>query len=54
MSAHDAVVSWALRPGDDFLAGRYSREHSVAFDGGVAVPGSGASFLQPATAPRPA
>ena len=40
MSAHDAVVSWALRPGEDFLAGRYSREHLVSFDGGVSIPGS--------------
>ena len=40
MSTHDAVVSWALRPGDDFLAGRYSREHLVTFDAGVSVPGS--------------
>ena len=40
MSKHDAVVSWALRPGDDFLAGHYSRGHTIEFDGGVSVPGS--------------
>lgn len=40
MSRHDAVVSWALRPQDDFLAGRYSRVHTIAFDEGVSVPGS--------------
>ena len=40
MSAHDAVVSWALRPGEDFLAGHYSREHVISFDGGVSIPGS--------------
>ena len=40
MSRHDAVVSWALQPGEDFLAGHYSRAHTVAFDGGVSVPGS--------------
>ena len=40
MSKHDAVVSWALRPEDDFLAGHYSRAHTIAFDGGVSLPGS--------------
>ena len=40
MSTHSATVSWALRPGEDFLAGRYSRGHLIAFDGGVSVPGS--------------
>ena len=40
MSRHDAVVSWSLRPQDDFLAGHYSRAHTIAFDGGVSVPGS--------------
>lgn len=40
MSTHEAVVSWALRPGEDFLAGRYSRGHEVGFDGGVSLAGS--------------
>ena len=40
MSKHDALVSWTLRPEDDFLAGHYSRGHTVSFDGGVSVPGS--------------
>ena len=40
MSRHEAVVSWALRPGDDFLAGHYSRAHTISFDEGVGVPGS--------------
>ncbi len=40
MSTHEAVVSWRLRPGEDFLAGRYSRGHEIAFDGGVSLPGS--------------
>ena len=40
MSTHSAVVSWRLRPEDDFLAGHYSRGHSIGFDGGVTVPGS--------------
>ena len=40
MSRHDAVVAWTLRPEDDFLAGHYSREHTIAFDGGLSIPGS--------------
>ena len=40
MSAHNAVVEWALKPGEDFLAGRYSRGHTVGFDGGVTLPAS--------------
>jgi organic hydroperoxide reductase OsmC/OhrA len=40
MATYTAEVSWALRPGEDFAKGRYSRGHSIAFDGGVTVPGS--------------
>ena len=40
MSTHEAIVSWRLRPGEDFLAGRYSRGHEISFDGGVSIPGS--------------
>ncbi len=40
MSRHQATIEWALRAGEDFLAGSYSREHRLRFDGGVVVPGS--------------
>ena len=40
MSAHTATVSWALAAGEDFVAGRYSRGHVIAFDGGPSLPGS--------------
>lgn len=40
MAAYTADVSWALRDGEDFLKGRYSRGHTVAFDGGTVVPAS--------------
>jgi organic hydroperoxide reductase OsmC/OhrA len=43
MSTHNAVVDWALDdqvPDADYLAGRYSRAHSIAFDGGVVIPAS--------------
>ena len=35
MASYTATIDWALQPGEDFVAGRYSRGHTVAFDGGV-------------------
>ena len=40
MAAYTADVSWRLGPGEDFPHGRYSRGHTVTFDGGVTIPGS--------------
>ena len=40
MSTYTAEIAWALKPGEDFAKGRYGRGHSIAFDGGVTVPGS--------------
>lgn len=43
MSLHNAVVEWTLDaavPDKDYLAGRYSRAHTITFDGGVTVPAS--------------
>ena len=40
MAKYTADVSWALREGEDFLKGRYSRGHTVSFDGGVTIPAS--------------
>jgi organic hydroperoxide reductase OsmC/OhrA len=43
MTTHNAVVDWSLdaQSADaDYLAGRYSRAHVVAFDGGLIVPAS--------------
>ena len=40
MSTHVARVSWKLGASEDFVAGHYSRGHSIAFDGGVSLPGS--------------
>lgn len=37
---YTADVAWSLRSGEDFLAGRYSRGHTVHFDGGTTVPAS--------------
>ena len=39
MSEHTATILWE-RSGDGFLSGRYSREHTWTFDGGVVVPAS--------------
>ena len=39
MSAHDAVIEWTMGEGD-FVAGRYSRAHTLRFDGGAVVPAS--------------
>ncbi|GJE27031.1 OsmC family protein [Methylobacterium organophilum] len=40
MATYTADIAWALAEGEDFLAGRYGRGHSLGFDGGVSVPGS--------------
>ena len=39
MSEHKATISWA-RKEPDFLKGKYSREHTWRFDGGLTVPAS--------------
>jgi organic hydroperoxide reductase OsmC/OhrA len=43
MSRHDATLDWSLDEtvaDADFLAGRYSRAHSIGFDGGVELSAS--------------
>lgn len=40
MSTYTADVTWALKEGEDFPSGRYSRGHTMRFDGGTVVPGS--------------
>src|ERR1700710_1029766 len=48
MSQHKATIKWAFKSGD-FLKGRYSREHTWTFDGGVIVNASSS----PAVVPQP-
>jgi organic hydroperoxide reductase OsmC/OhrA len=48
MSQHKAIISWK-RNGADFSQGKYSREHTWAFDGGSIVPAS----ASPANVPGP-
>jgi organic hydroperoxide reductase OsmC/OhrA len=40
MASFTADVFWALRDGEDFANGRYSRGHIISFDGGISVPAS--------------
>jgi organic hydroperoxide reductase OsmC/OhrA len=53
MSEHRATVRWVF-PGGDFLKGRYSREHTWTFDGGVTVPASPSPSAVPAPYSNPA
>jgi organic hydroperoxide reductase OsmC/OhrA len=48
MSTHRATVDWTLGEGD-FAKGRYSRLHTVGFEGGITVAGS----ASPAVVPLP-
>jgi len=47
MAAYTATIDWTLKPGEDFAAGRYSRLHSIAFDGGITIPGSASPSVVP-------
>ncbi|MCC6546233.1 OsmC family protein [Candidatus Sumerlaeota bacterium] len=47
MAEHKARIRWKFQ-GGDFVAGKYSREHTIAFDGGVTVAASSAPSVVPA------
>jgi len=47
MSEHKATIRWT-RTSPGFLKGKYSREHTWAFDGGVTVPASPSPSVVPA------
>jgi organic hydroperoxide reductase OsmC/OhrA len=47
MSEHKAIVKWSFA-GGEFAKGRYSREHTWTFDGGLTVPASPAPSVVPA------
>jgi len=47
MSEHKAIIRWKCT-GPDFLKGKYSREHTWTFDGGVTVPASPSPSVVPA------
>ena len=47
MSEYKAVIKWQ-RTSPDFLKGKYSREHTWSFDGGVTLPASASPAVVPA------
>jgi organic hydroperoxide reductase OsmC/OhrA len=40
MAVYTAEINWKLKDGEDFAKGRYSRGHTLSFDGGTIVPAS--------------
>jgi organic hydroperoxide reductase OsmC/OhrA len=53
MSEHKATISW--KGGNpEFLKGKYSREHTWSFDGGLTVPASPSPSVVPAPYSNPA
>lgn len=53
MSEHKAKISWR-RESPDFLKGKYSREHTWTFDGGMTIPASPAPSVVPVPYSNPA
>ena len=53
MAEYKATLHWT-RAGGDFLPGRYSREHTWSFDGGVTVPASASPSVVPVPYSNPA
>jgi organic hydroperoxide reductase OsmC/OhrA len=53
MSEHKATIDWQFS-GGDFPAGKYSREHTWSFDGGLTVPASPSPLVVPVPHSNPA
>ena len=53
MAEHKAIIKWRFA-GGDFRKGRYSREHTWSFDGGLTVPASPSPSVVPAPYSNPA
>jgi len=53
MAEHKATIRWQ-RNGAEFLKGKYSREHSWTFDGGLTVAASSSPSVVPAPYSNPA
>jgi len=53
VSQHRATIGWKFT-GSDFIRGKYSREHTWSFDGGVVVPASPSPSVVPAPWSNPA
>ena len=55
MAQHKATITWtSTATPEDFSKGKYSREHSWVFDGGVTVRGSASPSVVPAPWSSPA
>ncbi len=49
MADHRATINWqGWATPEDFLKGKYSREHTCAFDGGITIPASSSPSVVPA------
>ena len=53
MGEYKATIKWQ-RTTPDFLRGKYSREHTWTFDGGVTIPASPSPFVVPVPYSNPA
>ena len=53
MAEYKAIIKWQ-RTSPDFLRGKYSREHTWTFDGGVTVPASSSPHVVPTPWSNPA
>lgn len=53
MSEHKAIIQW-FRNGPDYRQGRYSREHTWRFDGGLIVAASSSPSVVPVPYSNPA
>ncbi len=53
MAEHKAIISWE-RTSPDFLKGKYSREHTWTFDGGLTVAASASPSVVPLPYSNPA
>ena len=53
MSSHKAIIDWRFS-GGDFVHGKYSREHTWSFDGGLTVPASPSPSVVPVPHSNPA
>jgi len=53
MAEYKAIISWQ-RDGPDFLKGKYSREHTWTFDGGLTVAASASPSVVPLPYSNPA
>ena len=53
MSEHQAIIRWT-RVGNGFVQGKYSREHTWTFDGGMTIPASPSPSVVPTPYSNPA